>query len=214
MIVEHLPSTDPLENAAREEALFRARPFDPTPRLLFYTNAECVQCGRNQLPAAECDLKWCASQRIPVLKRFSGGGTVWHDLGNLNYAFLLPRERYSPEKVLSLVVESLQELGVSDARFCSRFSVWHGPWKISGSAFALSGPATLLHGCLPFSCNLDRLQKALTPPADDPTAPKSAVASVHSPVTNIAPLCKDPTHARETFQNILAAKAAGSFIST
>lgn len=210
MIVEHLPSTSPAENAAREEALFRARPFGHAPRLLFYTNTECVQCGRNQLPAAECDLEWCAAQRIPVLKRFSGGGTVWHDPGNLNYAFLLPRELYSPEKVLSLVVETLRDLGVSDARFCSRFSVWHGLWKISGSAFALSGPAALLHGCLPFTCDLERLRKALAAPTA-PDAPKSAVASVHSPVANIAPLCHDPAHAREDFQKILSAKAAAAF---
>lgn len=200
MIVEYLPGTDPQENAAREESLFRHRPFDGQPRLLFYTNRECVQCGRNQDPAWECDLAWCRREGIPVLRRISGGGTVWHDPGNQNYAFLLPREMYSPERILALVVEALRRIGVTDARFCSRYSVWHGPWKISGSAFALSGPAALLHGCLPFTADLSRLERALqAPPPESRELGRGKVASVRSPVTNIAPLCPEPELCRQEF---------------
>ena len=125
MRVEFLESTDPAENAACEEQLFRMRPFDEEPRLLFYTNAPCVQYGRNQNPLCECNWQWCQENHIPVLQRVSGGGTVWHDLGNQNYAFILPRSDYSPDRILTLVVETLQDLGVTNARFCKRYSVWH-----------------------------------------------------------------------------------------
>lgn len=210
MQVAFLPSTDPAENAAAEEHLFRERPFPDEPRLLFYTNRECVQCGRNQEPAAECALGKCAALGIPVLKRFSGGGTVYHDLGNQNYAFLLPRQNYDPATILALVVQALQQIGVADARFCRRYSVWHGDFKIAGSAFALSGPAALLHGCLPFTTDLDKMRMLLTP--EIPRDPAShAVASVASPVANIATLVPSPDDCRERFCDALARLAAERF---
>ena len=210
MRVAFLPSTDPIENAAAEERLFRERPFPDEPRLIFYTNTECVQCGRNQEPYTECAVTQCVAQGIPVIKRISGGGTVFHDLGNQNYAFLLPRRDYDPAKILALVVEALHRIGVADARFCQRFSVWHGDFKIAGSAFALSGPAALLHGCLPFTTNLDRLRQFLTPerPYD---ATSHAVASVVSPVANIAELVPEPADCRERFCAALAALAEAYF---
>ena len=175
MRVSFLPSTDPAENADTEERLFRERPFPEEPRLIFYTNSECVQCGRNQ-----------------------------------NYAFLLPRKDYDPEIILALVVEALHRIGVTDARFCKRFSVWHGEYKISGSAFALSGPAALLHGCLPFTTNLDNLRQFLTPECPhDPSG--HSVASVVSPVANIAELVPEPADCRERFCTVLAELAETHF---
>ena len=210
MRVAFLPSTDPIENAATEERLFRERPFPDEPRLLFYTNTECVQCGCNQDPPAECAVTLCASHGIPVIKRISGGGTVFHDLGNQNYAFLLPRRDYDPAVILTLVVQALHRIGVADAHYCNRYSVWHGEYKISGSAFALSGPAALLHGCLPFTTNLDRLRQFLTPerPHD---ATSHAVASVVSPVVNITDLVPSPADCRERFCATLAELAEAHF---
>ena len=210
MRIAFLPSTDPAENAAAEERLFRERPFPQEPRLLFYTNTECVQCGRNQDPPAECAVTLCAQQGVPVLKRISGGGTVFHDLGNQNYAFLLPRKDYDPAGILTLVIEALQRIGIADARFCQRFSVWHGDFKISGSAFALSGPAALLHGCLPFTTNLDRLRQFLTPERP-PDASGHAVASVVSPVANIAEVVPSPADCRARFCAALAELAEAHF---
>ncbi len=210
MRVAFLPNTDPAENAAVEERLFRERPFPDEPRLLFYTNHDCVQCGRNQDLPAECALSWCQTQGIPVLKRVSGGGTVFHDPGNQNYAFLLPRRDYDPDAILGMVVQALRRLGVTDARYCQRYSVWHGEFKISGSAFALSGPAALLHGCLPFTTNLDRLRQALTPERPHDTA-SHAVASVVSPVANIADLVPSPADFRARFCAILAELAEEYF---
>ena len=210
MHVAFLPSIDPVENAATEERLFRERPFPEEPRLLFYTNRECVLCGRNQDPPAECAVTSCIAEGIPVLKRISGGGTVFHDPGNQNYAFLLPRREFNPDVILKLVVQALHRIGVADANYCKRYSVWHGEYKISGSAFALSGPAALLHGCLPFTTNLDRLRQFLTPerPHDAST---HSVASVVSPVANIAELATSPADCRERFCAILAEMAEVRF---
>ena len=210
MRIAFLPSTDPFENAAAEERLFRERPFPEEPQLLFYTNRECVQCGRNQYPPAECAVTWCETHGIPIIKRISGGGTVFHDAGNQNYAFLLPRRIYDTDAVLSMVVATLHRIGVTDARYCQRFSVWHGDFKISGSAFALSGPAALIHGCLPFTTNLERLHRALTPECErDETS--HSVASVVSPVANIADLVPSPDNCRERFCAILAEMAEAHF---
>ncbi|MBP5300426.1 MAG: lipoate--protein ligase family protein [Victivallales bacterium] len=210
MRIAFLPGTDPRENAAAEEQLFRLRPFPDEPQLLFYTNDECVQCGRNQEPAAECALAWCEANGIPVLKRISGGGTVFHDHGNQNYAFLIPRQGYDPAGILGLVVEALRSIGVEDARFCERFSVWHGADKIAGSAFALSGPAALLHGCLPFTTDLAKMRRLLTP--DRQYEPGShAVASVVSPVANIASIVPSPQDCRERFCATLAKLAEAHF---
>lgn len=210
-----LESTDPFENASAEEKLFRERPFLEEGRLLFYTNRECVQCGRNQDPAAECALEWCQEEQIPVLQRFSGGGTVFHDPGNQNYAFILPRKHYAPEAILILVVKALNAAGVTDARFCSRFSVWHGDKKISGSAFALSGPAALLHGCVLFNTDLPRLTRALTPPESGAASAGNArsrfVASVVSPVANVNDIVPEPELARSRFCRALSELAAEWF---
>ena len=211
MRVAFLPSTDPRENAAVEEHLFRERPFPEEPRLLFYTNDECVQCGRNQEPGAECALAWCEAHGIPVIQRISGGGTVFHDPGNQNYAFLLPRQGYDPAGILALVVAALRKIGVEDARCCERFSIWHGDFKIAGSAFALSGPAALVHGCLPFTTDLEKLRRLLTP--DRPHAPGShKVASVVSPVANISAIVPSPRSCRERFCAALAELADSYFV--
>ncbi len=199
MHIAFLDSLDPQENAATEEFFFRKRPFpEDEATLLFYTNRECVQYGRNQDPAAECALAWCQENGIPVLRRNSGGGTVYHDQGNQNYAFILPRKWYSPEAVLNLVVQALQQIGVRDARFCERYSIWHGENKISGSAFALSGPAAMLHGCLPFTTDLTRLHQALTPDAPH-SGHRRFVRSVVSPVANITTLASSPETCRQEF---------------
>lgn len=210
MRVEYLASNDPFENAAFEERIYRGQRLGGEATLLFYTNRESVLLGRNQEPSRECDLAWCESEGVPVLRRVSGGGTVWHDLGNQNYAFIMPRRSYDPERILSIVVDALRLVGVKDAFFCRRFSVWHGDNKISGSAFALSGQGALLHGCLPFTSDLARLQRALVKDAagDDPAVPRSRIASVVSPVENIAPLCTSPERCRNDFCQALATMAA------
>ena len=204
----HADSANPRANAALEEALYRNGDGEEAV-LLFYRNGPSVHCGRNQFPAAECAVSWCGRQGIPVLKRCTGGGTVFHDLGNLNYAFIVPRRLYDPARVVGLAQEALLRIGVPDVTMCSRYSLWHGGDKIGGSAFALGGSRALLHGCIPFGTDLETLRRALTPEAEPPSG-RVCLRSVPSPVANVAPLLRgtpDPEAAMACFADALAAAA-------
>ncbi|NLZ64732.1 MAG: lipoate--protein ligase family protein [Lentisphaerae bacterium] len=173
-------------NAAWEEFLFRRRPLQPA--LLFYRNEAAVLWGRNQNPYLECDVPKCRRQGVSLLRRISGGGTVYHDLGNLNYCFILPRGTCEPGYAVQLLCRCLQELGVPELRVCERHSLWLGERKVSGSAFALSGPAMLLHGCLLLHSDLARLQELLQPVLTDAPG-RRGLASVRSPVVNLNAVC-------------------------
>ena len=121
-----------------------------------------------------------------MLRRISGGGTVYHDHGNLNYSFVLGRESWEPERWIGLVAQALRDLGLPGVRACSRYSIWLDSRKVSGSAFALSGPSVMLHGCILLQTNLERLQQLLTPEIKDEQEKNSrAIASVRSPVVNL-----------------------------
>lgn len=178
------PFSDAVSNAALEEVLFRRRPVKAS--LLFYRNGESVLWGRNQNPLHECALQQCLSEKVILIRRISGGGTVYHDHGNLNYSFVLSRESWDPGRWVGLIVQALQSLGLSGVHACSRHSIWLDSRKVSGSAFALSGPAVMLHGCILLETNLERLQKLLTPeiPAGEEASGR-AIASVRSPVVNL-----------------------------
>lgn len=171
-----------------EEHLFRCRPLQPS--LLFYQNAESVLWGRNQNPLQECALKQCLSEGVTLLRRISGGGTVYHDHGNLNYSFVLARQAWEPARWVGLIVQALQELGLPSVYACPRHSLWIEERKVSGSAFALSGPAVMLHGCIMLQTNLERLWQLLTPEIPIGEEPGSkTIASVRSPVSNLREFC-------------------------
>ncbi|MFA6929922.1 MAG: lipoate--protein ligase family protein [Lentisphaeria bacterium] len=161
MRIYESPYQDAVSNAALEEFLFRRRPLQSA--LLFYRNEDSVLWGRNQNPLYECALDHCLAEKVTLIRRISGGGTVYHDLGNLNYCFVLPREAYDPARYVGLIAGALQDLGLSVVSVCPRHSIWVDNRKVSGTAFALSGPAVLLHGCLLLQTDLQRLQKLLTP---------------------------------------------------
>ncbi len=183
MSIIHSTFREAARNAAWEEYLFRRRPVRPA--LLFYRNDPAVLWGRNQNPYLECDVAKCRREGVSLLRRISGGGTVYHDQGNLNYCFILPRGACELGQPEQLLCQALQELGLTDLHICARHSLWLDDRKISGSAFALSGPAILQHGCLLLNSDLTRLQELLTTTADASSASR-VVASVRSPVANIS----------------------------
>ena len=153
---------DPYLNLALEEDLFRRCP-DHTIRLLFYRNAPAVIFGRNQNPWIECDMDACLSRHVALVRRISGGGTVFHDRGNLNYSFSMPRSYYDPRRFVGIVVQALECLGVP-ASACARHSVWIGGQKVSGTAFMLTGQRALLHGCILVNSDIALLHQVLRSP--------------------------------------------------
>lgn len=159
------PSLDPVANLAQEEQLFRSRQGEQG-YVLLYRNSPCVVIGRNQNPWIECDVQWLAEQHLPLLRRISGGGAVWHDPGNLNISFILPRKEYDPGRFLDVVVAGLGDLGLPVAR-CARQSLWVEDRKVAGSAFTLTGQSALIHACLLVDADLPRLRRSLHSPQHD-----------------------------------------------
>ena len=182
-------SLSPACNLALEESLYRGAPEGVT--LILYRNLPCVICGRNQNPWQEADTLWCRENGIPVFRRLSGGGAVFHDTGNVNYAFVVPRADYEPDRFVGVAVDALRSLGVP-AAIEGQHSIWAAGRKLSGSAFALSGKRALLHGCILAETNLEVLSRALRRrPGIEYEGP--SVASVPAPVANTAALSPQAT---------------------
>jgi lipoate---protein ligase len=175
---------DPRTNLAREEAIARHVAADaaaPTPVLRLWRDAPCAVIGRFQLAAAEVDLAAAAALRAPVLRRFTGGGTVWHDPGNLNISVVLrpedavlvadPSLRRLPglyRLVLAPLAAAVRSLGVA-AEMTERDILASGG-KLSGVAAWLGGRALLVHATLLVDADLDALARVCNGPgaAGDP----------------------------------------------
>jgi lipoate-protein ligase A len=175
---------DPRTNLAREEAVARhvaADPAAPAPVLRLWRNAPAVVIGRFQLGAAEVDLAAARALHAPVLRRFTGGGTVWHDPGNLNVSAILRPEdalfRADPELrrlpglyrvVLGPLASAARALGVAAARATERDVVVDRPdgttAKLSGVAAWLGGRALLVHATLLVGADLEALRRACAGP--------------------------------------------------
>ena len=188
------PWHSPVRNCALEEYMVTERHDDV---LLLYRNTPSVILGRNQTVAAEIDGDFCRAHGIEVVRRLSGGGAVYHDLGNINYAFVSNKEA-SPvldRDFLRPVVTLLQVLGV-EATTGKRKELLAGGRKISGTASHVTRNRQLFHGTLLHRTDLHMLEQALR---GDRTARGKGVASVPSPVANIAEML----HSDETTEAFL-----------
>ena len=169
---------DPRTNLAREEAIARHVAADaaaPTPVLRLWRDAPCAVIGRFQLAAAEVDLAAAAALGAPVLRRFTGGGTVWHDPGNLNVSVVLrpedavlaadPSLRRLPglyRLVLAPLAAAVRALGVA-AKMTER-DIMAPDGKLSGVAAWLGGRALLVHATLLVDADLDALARVCNGP--------------------------------------------------
>ncbi len=170
----------PEANLAFDEALVRAVPALPLLRL--WRNPRCVIIGRGQRPEREVDLAACARDELPVLRRGSGGGTVYQDLGNLNVTLVLPGTPDPLAALGELVSSLLGELGLRPER--SARGVFVGGSKISGFAALRTRDAVLAHATLLCSTPAALVTRYLTP---TPATPHP-LDSHRSPVTSLAAL--------------------------
>ena len=176
------PVTDPMVNMGLES--FFLNLFEGE-GCLVYRNASCVVIGKNQNPYREVDVSFCKRLALPVLRRISGGGTVYHDLGNINTAFFGKRsgiadnlyERWTESLIAFL--KSLRLVAERDGRngleLLGR--------KISGSAQALKQHRFLHHATLLFSSDLVSLEASIHPIPG--LVEGRGISSHRSPVTNI-----------------------------
>lgn len=164
MRVIYNKSTDPRFNLAAEE--FLAENFSEDVFML-WRNSASVIIGKNQNMLEEVDADFTERENIPVIRRITGGGAVFHDEGNVNYTFIT---RYGGEidfeKFASPVISALKEMGIN-AVLGGRNDITAEGFKISGNAQCRvkckDGYSTLHHGTLLFSADLSRLSGALKP---------------------------------------------------
>lgn len=151
--------TDPYYNLALEEYLLKYFPLEENELFYLWQNKPSIIVGRNQNVFEEINLREAAKAGIPVIRRISGGGTVYHDLGNLNFTFLAP---YSKEnlnnyrKFTEPIIKVLRELGIP-ASFYGKSDIRIGSKKISGNAQSFYLKRMIHHGTLLFASNLEKL---------------------------------------------------------
>lgn len=160
MLCLKLDSTDPFFNLAVDEYLLKNRKED---FLVLSVNTPSVIIGKHQVAHREADTAYVCENKIPVIRRISGGGAVFHDEGNLNFSFILQSTHgYQVDfrKYTLPVIEFLSALGV-DAKFEGKNDLKVNGLKISGNAEHVHRQRVLHHGTLLFDSRLDLLKKSL-----------------------------------------------------
>lgn len=173
---------DVCANLALEEALLDQAGGGAEPVLLFTANAPAVVLGRNQNPWREVRLDRAGARGVRLARRISGGGTVYHDAGNLNYSVILPRAAYQRDRIFHAVLEGLATCGVRASRSGAHSLVTDGR-KFSGSAFCFRREGALHHGTLLVRADLSQLADVLGPTVEGMDT--RATASVPAVVCNL-----------------------------
>ena len=169
-------STDPFYNQAFEEFVFEN--FRDDPVFLLWQNTPAVIVGCSQNICRETSVPTLRRLGIPVVRRMTGGGTVYHDLGNLNYSLMLPSDGSSGyDDCLSFIVSALNDIGVP-ARRSRICDLAIGDGKISGSAQRVSRGRVLHHGTLLFSSDLGRLNRLTADGKNDCFRTKGTLSDV------------------------------------
>jgi lipoate---protein ligase len=182
---------DPYTNLAIENWLFKKHSLDK-PILFLWRNNPCLVIGRAQNPWTECNIPATEKDNIPIVRRQSGGGAVYHDLGNLNYTFICPKHTYNKTNNLRVIVSALQALGIKSS-ITKRNDIivpYQGNnYKVSGCAFRESKDRAFHHGTLLINANTIKLKNYLHHSQDQTIAAKG-VNSVRSSVINLSTINK------------------------
>ena len=181
-------SHDPWFNLAVEECIFRQMPA--TQRVLFlWRNAETVVIGRAQNPWKECNTRRMAEDGIRLARRSSGGGAVFHDLGNCCFTFMAGKPEYNKSVSTDIILRALATLGIpaeASGRNDLVVNTTDGLRKISGSAYRETPDRGFHHGTILIDADLSRLADYLNP--DVKKLQAKGISSVRARVTNLAEL--------------------------
>jgi len=190
---------DPHRNLAVEKHLMdMVRPGQCI--LYLWQNQNTVVIGRNQNPWAECRTGLLEEEGGKLARRLSGGGAVFHDIGNLNFTFLLNREDYDVDRQLSVIQAACAMAGI-DTEKSGRNDVLTNGRKFSGNAFYQDKLHAYHHGTLLIDVDMTKLQRYLSPSKAKLAA--KGVASVRSRVVNLKEL--SPSLDCETMKKYMAA---------
>ncbi|MBR3076421.1 MAG: lipoate--protein ligase [Oscillospiraceae bacterium] len=174
-------SFDPYENLALEEALLN-RVGEGELILYLWRNERTVVIGRNQNPWKECRTALLAEEGGRLARRLSGGGAVFHDLGNLNFTFLMREADYDLPRQLTVIERACQSLGIPAER-SGRNDLLADGRKFSGNAFYKHNGKAYHHGTLMLDVDLEMVQRYLSPSKAKLAA--KGVDSVRSRVVNL-----------------------------
>ncbi|MDL2234844.1 lipoate--protein ligase [Christensenellaceae bacterium OttesenSCG-928-L17] len=182
--------TDPFYNLAVEDMLFSMQSEGCT--LYLWQNQNTVVIGKNQNAWKECRVQLLEQEGGRLARRSSGGGAVFHDLGNLNFTFLLPRKEYDVRRQLGVVQSAARAFGVETA-FTGRndLVISHSGAKFSGNAFRFSKTTALHHGTILVDVDMHKLSRYLAPSQEKLAA--KGVQSVRARVENLAACNADIT---------------------
>ncbi len=182
-------SLNPYENLAVEKYLFDTLPQD---FFVFYLwqNAHTVVIGRNQNAYSECKVEKLKNDGGTLARRMTGGGAVYHDVGNLNFTFIFHTADYDAQKNFFVIADALSSFGIK-AQISGRNDILAEGKKFSGNAFLTTQSKTCHHGTLMVNVDVDNMTKYLNVSTDKLV--KHGVKSVSARVENLNKLCHKVT---------------------
>lgn len=174
-------STDPRHNLALEAVLLETAK-ENTMILYLWQNDNTVVIGRNQNIWKECNLKNIERDGVTIVRRPSGGGAVYHDLGNLNFSIIADDAHFDIERQTRMIVKALAALGI-ETKMSGRNDILADGKKVSGNAYQHHRGFSCQHGTLLVNSDLSRMGMYLN--VDPAKLKAKGVDSVRSRVTNL-----------------------------
>ncbi|MFQ5832422.1 MAG: biotin/lipoate A/B protein ligase family protein [Candidatus Thorarchaeota archaeon] len=202
--------TDPEWNIALDEAILRGVIDHGSPNTIrIWQNSKSVIMGRSQDVRAEVNTELCNELGIPIIRRCSGGGTVYMDLGNYNYSINADTRTIIGVNSIpditrflcSAIIDLLSQLGCKP-RFVPPSSVFIEDWKVSGSAQYYLYEGILHHGTLLIDSDLDMMHRVLNPNSELAHS-LGTVPSIPDPVANISLLLGKELHSQEIVKRLV-----------
>ena len=185
IFIYNAQGTDPHENLAAEKVLMDQ--LQPGEAMLYlWQNLNTVVIGKNQNAWLECRTSLLEEEGGKLARRLSGGGAVYHDLGNLNFTFLMCKEDYDLDKQVTVIQQACALAGIR-AEKSGRNDLLADSRKFSGNAFYQDKVHAYHHGTLMVDVDKEKLGRYLSPPKSKLLA--KGVASVRSRVVNLKELC-------------------------
>ncbi len=209
LFVDNEQNNDPRVNLAIEEYLLRKIKLTDD-ILLFYINGPSVIIGRNQNAIEEINREYVDAHNIHVVRRLSGGGAVYHDLGNLNYSLITrggKEDATNFKKFTAPVIRALNEMGIA-AALSGRNDILVDERKVSGNAIYSAHQGIVCHGTLLLNTDLSVLVNALN--VKPQKIESKGIKSVRSRVANISEYLKAPMDILEFRTRILHSIFEGS----
>lgn len=191
-------STDPYCNLAMEEYIFNNIKKN---EVIFYLwqNHKTVVIGRNQNPYIECDVDYIEGNGAKIARRMSGGGTVYHDLGNLNFTFVTSKENHNIEKQILVIKKAIEKFGLSVDK-SGRNDLTINNKKFSGHAFYEDDNKMFHHGTIMIDVDKLELNNILKP--SKIKLKSKGIDSVKSRVINLKE-CNNDITLNDVFKNLI-----------